>query len=127
MSDYINDLYRKKELLRASIIERDRLGPSASNTARALAAMDGVSSRAREDIRAINDEIEFLQTITSEVIDHNAGNTINQMGGCHLLREKKGIETIRLTIIVGEYAIPAEYTLQLYREDKQALSKQLAK
>jgi len=123
--EYINELYRKKEMLRSTIIDRDNLGADATNTARALASMDGVSNRAREDIRAIDDEIEFLQTIVSEVINLNVGDVINQMGGCHLLREQTGIATIRLIIVVGKYSIPAEYPMMRYRDDKHALSKQI--
>ena len=125
MSDYINGLYSKRAQLLTSIHSRDNLGADASNTARALAAMDSVSNRLRREINAIDDEIEFLTNIMSEAMNYNAGNDINRMGGLDLIREQTGMMTVRLIFVVGDFAIPAEYSLQLYAQDRKALSRQI--
>ncbi len=125
MSDYINGLYSKRDQLLTSIHSRDNLGADASNTARALAAMDSVSTRLRREINAIDDEIEFLTNIMSEVMRSNAGNDINRMGGLELIREQTGMMTVRLIFVIGDYAIPAEYSIHLYQQGRKALSKQI--
>ena len=125
MGYYIDELYSKRAQLLVAIHSRDNLGADASNTARALAAMDSVSNRLRREINTIDDEIEFFQTILSEIAGHNVMDVVNRLGGLDLIREQKGIGTVRLRLVVGKYEIPAEYPLLVYRDDKRTLAKQL--
>ncbi len=125
MNDYINELYSKRAQLLTTIRSRDNLGADASNTARALAASDSVSIRVRREIHTIDEEIEFLQTILSEIANHNAMGVINRLGGLNLIREQTSIDTVRLRLIVGKYELSGEYSMLVYRDDKRSLAKEL--
>ena len=125
MGNYIDELYSKRAQLLVSIHSRDNLGSDASNTARALAAMDSVSNSLRREINTIDDEIDFFQTIMSEIVGHNVMDVINRLGGLNLIRERTGVNTVRLRLVVGKFEMPAEYSLLAYRDDKQSLAKQL--